>query len=102
MRFLSSGVVWATLLIASAGNADTQHRVSEAAPIAEETVRAYLLNSRGYVNGLLLNDGSQIHITSRAAQKTISKVKPRDRIRVYGTHHDKAPILNAEFIDNIV
>ena len=37
-------------------------------PVADGIVDRYLLNPRGEVNGLLLRDGSQMHVTLRAAQ----------------------------------
>ena len=37
-------------------------------PVADGVVDRYLLNPRGDVSGLLLRDGSQMHVTLRAAQ----------------------------------
>src|SRR6478736_1839095 len=56
----------------------------EKPPVADGIVDRYLLNPRGDVNGLLLRDGSQMHVTLRAAQDLTKAIQPGDRIRVHG------------------
>src|SRR5262249_62333834 len=53
-------------------------------PVADGIVDRYLLHPRGDVNGLLLRDGSQMHITLRAAEELTKHIQPGDHVRVHG------------------
>jgi hypothetical protein len=70
-------------------------------PVAEGTVVCYLLNPRGEVNGLLLQDGSQMHVTLRAAQDLTKTIQPGDRVRVHGRRVSNIPLVQADVIINM-
>jgi hypothetical protein len=70
-------------------------------PVAEGIVRRYLLNPRGEVNGLLLQDGSQMHVTLRAAQDLTTAIQPGDRVRVHGRRVSHIPVVKADVIVNM-
>jgi hypothetical protein len=73
----------------------------EKPPVAEGIVDRYLLNPRGDVNGLLLHDGSQMHITLRAAQDLTKTIQPGDRVRVHGRRVSNLPLVKADVIINV-
>jgi hypothetical protein len=70
-------------------------------PVADGIVDRYLLNPRGDVNGLLLRDGSQIHVTLRAAQALIETVQPGDHVRVHGRRVSDSPLVKPDVIINV-
>jgi len=70
-------------------------------PVADGVVDRYLLNPRGDVNGLLLRDGSQMHVTLRAAQDLTKAVQPGDHIRVHGRRASDSPLVKPDVIINV-
>jgi len=70
-------------------------------PVADGIVDRYLLNPRGEVNGLLLRDGSQMHVTLRAAQDLTKAIQPGDRIRVHGRRVSDSPLVKPDVIINV-
>ena len=70
-------------------------------PVADGVVDRYLLNPRGDVNGLLLRDGSQMHVTLRAAQDLTKAVQPGDHIRVHGRRASDSPLVKPDVIINL-
>lgn len=61
----------------------------------------YLLHPLGDVEGLLLRDGSQLHITYRAAQDLITAVQPGDHVQVHGRRLFDSPIVQPDVIVNV-
>src|SRR6476620_40974 len=70
-------------------------------PVADGVVDRYLLNPRGEINGLLLRDGSQMHVTLRAAQDLTKAIQPGDRIRVHGRRVSDSPLVKPDVIINV-
>ncbi|HKR80168.1 MAG TPA: hypothetical protein VJR69_10745, partial [Nitrospira sp.] len=70
-------------------------------PVADGIVDRYLLNARGDVNGLLLQDGSQMHITLRAAQDLTKTIQPGDHVRVHGRRVSDLPLIKPDVIINV-
>src|SRR6478672_955180 len=73
----------------------------EKPPVADGIVDRYLLNPRGDVNGLLLRDGSQMHVTLRAAQDLTKAVQPGDHVRVHGRRVSDSPLVKPDVIVNV-
>jgi hypothetical protein len=69
-------------------------------PVAEGIVTRYLLDPRGEIEGLMLQDGTQMHITSRAADKLVQAIKPGQHVRVHGRRQDDMPLVQADVIFN--
>jgi hypothetical protein len=69
-------------------------------PVAEGVVNRYLLDPRGEVEGLMLQDGTQMHITSRAADMLLQAIKPGQHVRVHGRRQDNVPLVQADVIFN--
>jgi hypothetical protein len=65
------------------------------------TVARYLLDPRGEVEGLLLTDGTQMHVTSHIASEFTKVMKPGDRIRAQGTRKRQAALFEPRVIDNV-
>jgi hypothetical protein len=70
-------------------------------PVADGIVDRYLLNPRGDVSGLLLRDGSQMHVTFRAAQDLTKVIQPGDRVRVHGRRDSDSPLVKPDVIINV-
>jgi hypothetical protein len=70
-------------------------------PVADGIVTRYLLSPRGDVNGLLLNDGSQMHVTLRAAQDLTKAIQPGDHVRVHGRRASDSPLVKPDVIINV-
>ena len=73
----------------------------EKPPVADGVVDRYLLNPRGDVSGLLLRDGSQMHVTLRAAQDLTKAIQPGDHVRVHGRRASHSPLVKADVIINV-
>ena len=67
----------------------------------EGTVARYLLDPRGEIEGLLLTDGTQMHVTSHIASELIKVMKPGDRIRARGTRKRQAALFEPRVIQNL-
>ena len=70
-------------------------------PIADGIVDRYLLHPLGLVDGLLLRDGSQMHVTSRAAHDLVQIIQPGDHVQVYGRRPSQSPLIQPDVIVNI-
>jgi hypothetical protein len=78
----------ATLLVAGvAGGASGQVGPAydpQQLPVLQGKVAQYSLTPRGDVDGLILEDGTEIHLPPRLGAQLVFAVKPGDRITVHG------------------
>ncbi|MBV6469530.1 MAG: hypothetical protein NBKEAIPA_01428 [Nitrospirae bacterium] len=70
-------------------------------PLVEGVIERYLLDPRGEVEGLLLVDGTQLPVTSRAAAQLLHALRPGDRVRVRGRRHQAPPVVQPDLIENL-
>jgi hypothetical protein len=70
-------------------------------PVADAVVQRYLLTPQGAIDGLLLNDGSQLHITPRVTEMVASAIAPGDHVRVHGTRRSRSPVVQPDVIINV-
>lgn len=70
-------------------------------PVADGIVDRYLLHPRGIVDGLLLRDGAQMHVTPRAAEGLIQVIQPGDHVRVHGRRGANSPLVTPDVIVNV-
>jgi hypothetical protein len=70
-------------------------------PVADGVVERYLIDPRGEVEGLLLTDGSQMHVTSRIAHDLVKAIRPGDHVRVYGIRKKGKAVVQPESIVNV-
>lgn len=68
--------------------------------VADGIVERYLMDPRGDVEGVLLTDGTQIHVTSRVVADLTRAIKPGHHIRVQGTRRQPAQIVTPDVIYN--
>jgi hypothetical protein len=73
--------------------------VRETSFAAEGTVRQYLMNPRGEVDGLLLNDSTQINFPPHMADELIGAVKPGQQVNIQGDR-ERDSVVKAEVITN--
>jgi hypothetical protein len=66
---------------------------------AEGTVRQYLMNRHGEVDGLLLSDGTQINFPPHMADELVGVVKPDDRVDIQGDR-ERDSVVKADIITN--
>jgi hypothetical protein len=77
---------------------------AEKAPISHERlvadgiVERYLLDPRGDVEGLLLTDGTQMHVTSRVVADFTKAIKPGHHIRVEGIRKQRNEVVTPDVI----
>lgn len=66
---------------------------------AEGTVRQYLMNPHGEVDGLLLNDGTQINFPPHMEEELVGVVQPDDRVSIQGDR-ERDSVVKADRITN--
>lgn len=72
------------------------------APLAAEgVVERYILDPRGEVEGLILADGSQLYVTSRAAGQLTGAIKPGDHVQVHGRRKPDESLVHPDLIKNV-
>jgi hypothetical protein len=97
LLILSSGVE-----SAFAVSSDSSPPSLDRPPIADGIVDRYLLHPLGLVDGLLLRDGSQMHVTSRAAPELVKVIQPGDHVQVYGRRPSQSsPLIQPDVIVNM-
>lgn len=70
------------------------------ASTVEGTVVQYLMNHHGEVDGLLLNDGSQVHLPPHMAKDLVALVKPDESVSVQGYRSVRGTVIEAPIITN--
>jgi hypothetical protein len=68
--------------------------------VTEGTVVQYLMNHHGEVDGLLLNDGTQVHFPPHMAKDLVAVVKPNDSVSIQGYRSLGGPVMSAPVITN--
>lgn len=68
-------------------------------PTVSGTIKQYLMNPDGEVDGLLLNDGTQINFPSHMADELVGAVKPDDRVNIQGDR-ERDSVVKADVISN--
>jgi hypothetical protein len=70
-------------------------------PVADGIVDRYLMLPHGAVNGILLDDGSQLHVTYLDAHELIKVVQPGDHVQVHGRRVSDSPLVKPDVIVNV-
>lgn len=68
--------------------------------VAEGTVKQYLMNPHGEVDGLLLTDGTQIHFPPHMAAELVAAIRPGNPVSVEGDREGTS-VVKAEAMTNI-
>lgn len=115
MRSLRTFLLAATLLAGVGGVAVAQMETAPAAPAAPSgtttydpaqlpvtkgRVAQYSLTPRGDVDGLILDDGTEIHTPPRLGAQLAAAVKPGDTVTVHGLKARALPLVQAMQVTN--
>jgi hypothetical protein len=71
-------------------------------PETKGTVKQYTLTPRGDVDGLILNDGTEIKLPPHLTAQIVFAVKPGDAISVRGLRARALPLVDAASVTNFV
>ena len=69
-------------------------------PALQGTVRQYSLTPRGDVDGLILSDGTEIHVPPHLGTQLVYAVKPGDTVTVHGLRARAVPMVEALSVRN--
>ncbi len=69
-------------------------------PAAQGTIRQYVIDPRGEVQGLLLSDEAQVTFTSRLQRDVIATMKLGTSIRIEGRRHRHFPLVEPDTMIN--
>jgi hypothetical protein len=72
----------------------------KSSPAAQGTIRQYLIDPRGEVQGLLLSDGAQVAFTSRLQSDVVTMMKPGTPVRIEGRRHKQFPLVEPDTMIN--
>lgn len=81
--------------------ADKEHPALRKSPVADGIVERYLIDPRGDVEGLLLTDGTQVHVTSRISHELTKAIKPGDQVLVHGSRKKGEAVVSPDVIVNV-
>ena len=69
-------------------------------PAVKGRVAEYSLTPRGDVDGLILDDGTQVHLPPRLGTQLVFAVKPGDAVTIHGLKAREAPMVQAMQVTN--
>jgi hypothetical protein len=69
-------------------------------PTSKGKVTQYLLNPRGGVDGLLLDDGTEVHVNPMISTELVFAVRPGDAVTIHGLKAKASPMVAAASITN--
>ena len=69
-------------------------------PAVTGKVAQYTLTPRGGVDGLILDDGTEVQVSSRASLELVFAVRPGDVVTVHGLRAHQIPMIQAASITN--
>ncbi len=69
-------------------------------PETKGTVAEYSLTPRGDVDGLILSDGTEVHLPPHLGTQLVFAVKPGDAVTVRGLHAMAVPMVQAASVSN--
>ena len=97
----------ATLLVGGVGAAVAQNAMTNAAtydpsqlPAIQGKVAQYSLTPRGDVDGLILADGTEVHLPPHLGAQLVYAVKPGDAVTVRGLRARAIPMVQAMSVKN--
>ena len=92
-------LVWSAEPVLSAGT--SQQDRGQGSLAAEGTVDRFILDPRGEVEGLFLADGTQLYVTSRAADQLVRAFAPGNVVRAYGRLFADERLVQADSVTNV-
>src|SRR6266436_6402465 len=70
-------------------------------PETRGTVRQYTLTPRGDVDGLMLNDGTEVKLPPHLTAQIVFTIHPGDPVSIRGLHARALPLIDAASITNV-
>ena len=104
-RLLIGALLSATALIVGAAvEAQTGAPLWDSTQLPETkgTVKQYTLTPRGDVDGLILNDGTEVKLPPHLTAQIVFAVKPGDAVTVRGLRARALPLVDAASVTNFV
>jgi hypothetical protein len=93
----------ATLLAGGAGAAVAQDAATydpSQLPAIQGKVAEYSLSPRGDVDGLILTDGTEVHLPPHLGTQLVFAVKPGDAVTIHGLRARAIPMVDAMSVNN--
>ena len=87
---LASGVAWAQAPIYN----------TDQLPTFQGKVVVYSLTPRDEADGIILDDGTEVHISPRLSSELVFAIKPGDAVTVHGLKANDAPMVQALSVTN--
>jgi hypothetical protein len=103
MSRFKSALLAATILLGAGGIAFAQPKPTydpAQLPAITGKVAQYLLGPRGDVDGLMLADGTEVHVSPGLSSELVFTVKPGDAITIHGLKAKAVPMVAAASITN--
>ena len=103
MTRFKSALLAATLLVSAGGIAFAQTAPTydpTQLPAVKGKVAQYLLSPRGDIDGLLLTDGTEVHLNPMLSAELAFSVKPGDAVTIHGLKAKATPMVAAASITN--
>ena len=100
---LRHALLAATIIFGAAGVAAAQNTTTydpAQLPATKGRVAQYSLTPRGDVDGLILEDGTQVHLPPHLGAQLVFAVKPGDAVTVRGLRARAVPIVQAMQVTN--
>src|SRR5271167_4166173 len=69
-------------------------------PVIKGKVAQYTLTPRGDVDGLILDDGTEVHVTPTVSTELVFAVRPGDAVTIHGLKARAIPMVAAMSITN--
>jgi hypothetical protein len=103
MSPLKSALLAATLLVGAGGFALAQSGPTydpAQLPEVKGKIAQFTLSPRGDIDGLLLQDGTEIHVSPSVSTELAFSVKPGDAVTIHGLKAKSVPMVAAASITN--
>jgi hypothetical protein len=94
----------ATILGAPAAHAQNARAIWDSTQLPETrgTVKQYTLTPRGDVDGLILNDGTEVELPPHLTSQIVFAVRPGDAVAIRGLKARALPLIEAASVTNLV
>ncbi len=70
-------------------------------PETRGTVKQYTLTPRGDVDGLILNDGTEVKLPPHLTAQVVFAIHPSDEVSIRGLHARAIPLVDASSVTNV-
>jgi hypothetical protein len=100
---LSALLATTALTVGAAAYSQTMGPVWDSSQLPESrgTVRQYTLTPRGDVDGLILNDGTEVKLPPHLTGQIVFAIRPGDQVSIRGLRARAIPLIDAASITNV-